>query len=147
MHKTSLIIFCLFVAIRCMGAYEPNPQVQWQNVIDAPNIVKVYNGEGMVNAEIKMWVDDIVPGTATGQTVDISSAGFSTVLCAHATNTSGSLVWCLVTGMNNNQLTLNLYEPSDNLITLLGASVLSGSPVVAADNLGTITLHVTVVGY
>ena len=121
MNRGTLIIFLVFVWFKSMAAYQPDPNVSWEHINNAPHLIQIYNASGVIEAETRLWSGSITPTTATGQAIDISSAGFTNIVCAHITaGSSTGLVMCQETARTNSSITINLYRPSSNFVTLLG---------------------------
>lgn len=108
-----------------------------------------YNRSGRIFKQIKHWVDTLIPTTATGQTLDISSAGFMSVTgCTYFTiGTDAYPIWIKTTTQTNTLLTFNISQPNTNLVNILGSLVLLGNSYVNATNLPGIKIKVDVTGY
>lgn len=169
--KLKLWYLLLFlIPLKVFAAYMPNPTISWTSITGKPTFhtiatsgdyedltnkpaidsslrIRGYDSSGLITQNLKLWMEDITPATATGQTIDISNAGFTEVICVNITaQYTDRPIWCIVTAKTPTQVTFNSYQPSTNIISLLGQSVLSGSPVVPAIDLENIALHVVVMG-
>lgn len=115
---------------------------------DTNNKVLYYGTSGRISNRIKKWVGIVTPSSATDQTIDISTAGFNTVLYAKIDAVyNGNLIWCQPNVVNTTQITLDLYRPNTSLVTILGLNVLQGVPFLTGNDLSNIRLHVEVTGY
>lgn len=93
-----------------------------------------YNSSGLINQQIKIWHGTVTPSAATGNTIDISSAGFSAILsCSYeATSSAEYPLWVKCTAMTTTQVTYNVFQPNTNLVNVLGNLVLLGNAYVPA---------------
>lgn len=115
-----------------------------------------YNGSGAVTAPTKKWVGIITPNTGNGYSVDISSAGFASVMTISVmpvinTATATSVPTMAVKSVSNTAIVFNLVSGSaattNVLTTLLGGltAVLQGPPTVFANTTG-VTFYLEVTG-
>lgn len=116
-----------------------------------PSIPVVYNSAGIINQVIKKWVGIVTPTTASGFTIDISSAGFTTILGVQVQserNSANASDFPLVNikSKTTTQLVLNIMQNNSAVVSVVGINVLSGLPLIFATNLGTILLHVEIIG-
>lgn len=109
---------------------------------------RYYNASGQINQNIKHWVGTITPSSNSGQTIDISSAGFGTVLATffEVRGSGDTPVWVKVTGQTTSQLTISISQANTNLINILGSLVLLGGAYIPATVSG-LTINVHVIGY
>jgi len=92
-----------------------------------------YNKSGQIKKQIRVW-NDTVSVSAASPTIDISSAGFSNIIdiqpqIIQNASTLTNFAWCNVKSYTTTSVTLNLAQQNNNTITILGISVLSGSPI------------------
>jgi hypothetical protein len=123
----------------------------WPRTTTFPDSVVFYNTAGRVNQRLKVWSDVVTPSTANGYSVDISSAGFATVLYANAmpirnTATTTSVPNCAVKSITTTAVVFNIVEGNSSLVSLLGSGVLLGVSNQFANTTG-LTLYVQVYGY
>lgn len=112
---------------------------------------KIYKSSGQVTQALKIWSDIVTPSTSNGYSIDISSAGFTTVLSANVVairNTSSAATSPNVSikTMSTTSITVNVVEDNSATVSILGIGVLSGLPSVFANVTG-LTLSVMVIGY
>lgn len=134
----SAIIFCIIIISFDKGipSYEP---------------LAFYNRSGRINKTIKIFTDTITPSTGNGYSLNISAAGFSSIISVNAigqrnTATATSSPNIGVKSMTTSAIIFNMTEGNDNLINILGSNVLLG-PATTFSNASGLLLHVTVVGY
>jgi len=106
---------------------------------------------GASNNNIRVLDLLVVPTVAMGFSVDISSYGFTTIsnvlVIAERDTTDPMLVPNVaIKSKSTSAIVINITQGNNAVVAILGINVLSGSPVVAATNLPTITLHVRVEG-
>ena len=100
---------------------------------------KLYNSSGLIPiAPFKIWTETITPSTGSGQVVDISSAGFSTILsvqltATNNTNTISSMPFVSLQSYTSSQVTFNILTYNSGFIV---PSSLTG-----------VTIQVLVIGY
>lgn len=125
----------------------PYSQITGTPTIPKVDSVTYYNASGKINQKIKVWSDSVTISNANGQTVDISSAGFTKIINiqALALKNSTTAPNVAIKGYTLSQVTLNVKEENLATVTLLGINVLSGSPLVFAS--GSIKAFVQVTGY
>lgn len=114
--------------------------------------VKIYNRSGIINHEIRLWIDTITVTSASGFSIDISSAGFSgiTTVSAEAIRNTGALTSvpsCHVKTIGTSTLFLNLTEENSTTINLLGSLVLLGAPLQFVSNTSGLQVAIVVIGY
>ena len=112
--------------------------------------VRVYNGSGQVNQSIKIWTDVLTPTTGNGYSVDISSAGFGTVLSVMAisefsTGTTTTMRNAEIKSYSTSAVVVNIAVPNATVVSLLSLTLL-GVPTFLPSGTGT-KLHLTVIGY
>jgi len=113
--------------------------------------VTFYNASGKINQKIKVWTGNVAPSTANGYSIDISSAGFSTIISANViavrnTSAAASSPNVSVKSKSTTALVVNIVEDNTATVSILGIGVLSGLPSVFANITG-LTLDVVVFGY
>ena len=112
-----------------------------------------YDKNGQCNAnQIKIWGDTVVPTSANGYSIDISSAGFSTVKEVTVTpqmNTAtvGSMPLVVIKSFTTSAVVVNILTQNNATVTILGISVLSGAPLQFASSTSGMILHTEVRGY
>lgn len=109
------------------------------------NLIKFYNRGGLVSHQMKIWADTVTPSTANGYSVNISSAGFTTILSIQATvfqNSSTAATIPLISGktFTNSAAVINIQTSNTGVIGLLVG-------LIFATNLAGMTVHLVVVGY
>src|ERR1041384_8450696 len=114
-------------------------------------LIAYYNAAGAVNAVVKKWVGIVTPNTASGHTIDISSAGFSTILNVQIIGIRNTAIVTSspnvsIKSVSTTQVVVNITEGSALTQTIAGITVLLGLPVVFANITG-LTLQVMVEGY
>lgn len=107
--------------------------------------LKIYGSSGLLAITPKMWTGVITPTTANGQTIDISSAGFSAVIdvqatAANNTATLTSVPFISVKSYTTTTVTLNIAQSNSGLVGIL-------SGLVFATSLTGVTVQVLVIGY
>lgn len=112
---------------------------------------KFYNASGMINDPIKIWTDVVTPSTGNGYSIDISSAGFTSVLSANIiaiknNGTANLSPNVSIKSMTTSAIVINIVEGNAATVSILGINVLSGSPLTFANITG-MTLSVEVKGY
>ena len=115
-----------------------------------PSPITYYKSSGAQTTPIKVWIDTVTPSTANGHSIDISSAGFSTILgyniiAVRNTATPTSVPNVAVKTISANTLVVNIVSGSALTQTILAATVLLGLPIIFADVTG-VTLSVMVWG-
>jgi len=122
-------------------------------VVNIPNNSNVqpqfYTSSGMVSQQIKVWNGIVTPSTGSGQTVDISSAGFSTILNVQAqveSNTASATSVPLVSikSYTTTSVVTNIIVSNNSTIGSLLSPIVG---LLFATNLTGYKLHVQVTGY
>lgn len=105
-----------------------------------------YNSSGAITSQIKKWIGVVTASTASGQSINISSAGFSSILSVQVTalqnssNQNGALV--SVKSASTTALTANIYK-SKTTGVLLGGNI---DGLELHDAPSSVTLYVEVTG-
>lgn len=112
--------------------------------------INYYNAAGALSPSVKRWIAVVTPSTSTGLSIDISSAGFTTVLNAQViavrnTTTATSSPNVSIKSVSTTALVVNITEGNAAQVTILGSSVLLGAATVFAATSG-LTLYVCVDG-
>ena len=112
--------------------------------------INYFNAAGAFPVPTKKWIALVTPTTGNGYSIDISSAGFSSivnvqVIAVKNTATVTSAPNVSIKTVSTSAIVVNITEGSTNLVTLLSTSVLSGLPVIFA-NMSGLTLYVEVTG-
>lgn len=110
-----------------------------------------HNGQLIVN-QVKIWADTTSPTTGNGFSIDISSAGFSVIKSATVTaqNNTASIVSMpivVIKSISTTALVVNIMEQNSATTTILGITVLSGSPLQLASTTTGMLLNIKVEGY
>ena len=118
----AFIFLCLIVGLasdvgKKPDAYEPYP--------------KMYNRNGLMNKQMKIYCDTLTPTTGNGQTIDISAVGFTNVCNAivtaqRNTSTLGQIPMACIKSISTTSIAVNIIEPNMSLVTILGSGVLLG---------------------
>lgn len=114
--------------------------------------VKIYNRNGIISREIRLWLDTITVSSSNAFSVDISSAGFSGVMAVYASaikNTSSvsSVPFCQVKTIGTSSIVVNLIEQNSSTVNILGSLVLLGVPLQFVSNTSGLQIAVAVLGY
>jgi hypothetical protein len=112
--------------------------------------IAYYNAAGLISAVVKKWVGIVSPNTANGYSIDISSAGFTTILnvqiiCIRNTSAATSSPNVSIKSISTTAIVCNIVEASTAQVTILGSSVVAGLPIVFASTAG-LQLQVMVEG-
>lgn len=117
-------------------------------ILNKPILTKYYNSGGQVNQAIKIWTaDNITPSASSGYSVDISSAGFTTLLSVQITGFENVATekGVVISGKTKSTtaIVVNSYR-SKNTGVLIGGNIegLEFHPTPA-----NVRLSVTVIGY
>lgn len=108
------------------------------------------NGQ-CTNGIIKIYADTSMPSTGNGFSIDISSAGFSSVKSVDVTaqnNTASvaSMPIVIIKSYSTTAIVVNILSQNNSTTTILGITVLSGSPLQTIASTSGVVLHVRVVG-
>lgn len=106
---------------------------------------------GSGNNNIRILDLLVVPTIAMGFSIDISSYGFTSIsnvaVVAERDTTDPMLVPNVgIKSKSTSAIVINITQGNNATVSILGINVLSGSPMVAATGLNTITLHLHVEG-
>lgn len=106
---------------------------------------------GAGNNNIRVLDLLVIPTVAMGFSVDISSYGFTSIsnvaVVAERDTTDPMLVPNVgIKSKSTSAIVINITQGNNATVAILGINVLSGSPMVAATNLASITLHFRVEG-
>lgn len=120
------------------------------NIADSTSL-KAYNTSGVVNQNIKVWSTNVTPSTSNGYSIDISSAGFTTILSASViavknTSSASTSPNVSIKTKSTTAIVVNVIEDNPSTVTILGINVLNGAPSIFANTTG-LTLDVQVIGY
>lgn len=113
------------------------------------NRVKYYTTGGALTSTMKTWVGIITPSSSSGYSVDISSAGFSTILSIQVqalnnTNTVTSMPMVTVQSYTTSAVVISIITSNNATIASLLSPIIG---LVTASSLSGTTLHVRVDGY
>lgn len=111
--------------------------------------VKFYNHSGPLVVG-KIFMDTVTATTGNALSVDISSAGFSTVYGAVGipiknTTSFTTMPMCHVKTLSNTAAVFNIVEQNSNTVNILGSLVLLGTPFEYANTTG-LQMAVFVIG-
>lgn len=121
------------------------------NTVTLPGQISYYNASGTITAVTKVFNAVITPTSSNGYTINISSAGFSSITgppqitAAKNASVATSCPNVSVKSYNNTQIVVNIIEGNPATVNILGSLVLLGEANVFADVTG-LTLHVRVEG-
>lgn len=106
-----------------------------------PAIVAWFKTGGSQTTPSKIWMDTVAVTSASGFSVDISSAGFSTILGYQvvAIKNTATVTSCpnvSVKSISTSAIVLNFVEFNSSLVSVLGFNVLQGVPVLFANTTG-----------
>lgn len=113
--------------------------------------VRFYNKSGAVNKVMRIFVDSFAVSNANGGSLDISAAGFNTVVSISATAykntaTATSVANVGIKSYTTTAVVLNMTEGNGSLINVLGNNVLLGASTAFASTTN-LFVHITVIGY
>lgn len=134
------------------GAQNTKVTGTYPNVVIADSFsTSYYNTAGIIKQNVKVFVAEVTPNTSNGYSIDISAAGFSTILSTSViakrnTSTASTSPNVSIKSESTSAIVVNVTEDNPNTIAILGISVLSGLPSVFANVTG-LTLKVIVIGY
>src|SRR5882757_510736 len=102
--------------------------------------------------QVKIWADTITPTTGNGFSIDISSAAFTAIKSATITaqnNTAsiGSMPIVVIKSVSTTAAVVNIMEQNSATTTILGITVLSGSPLQLASSTTGMLLNVKIEGF
>lgn len=112
--------------------------------------VEFYNSSGRVHQKIKVFTQSYTPNTGNGYSMDISAAGFSTILSVQVspglnTSSSGAIQDYEIKSVSTSAVTVNITTPNALNVSLVGLTLL-GVPNFIGSGTGT-TIYLTVIGY
>lgn len=101
--------------------------------------------------DLKVWIGKIVPTTANGFAIDISSAGFTdiktvTILPMKNTTDANNMPDVAIKTITNTSLVINIRQSNTAVVQILSINVLSGFPMIFPATVSDITLYVRVTG-
>lgn len=110
-----------------------------------------HNGQ-LTSSQVKIYADTVTPTTASGFSIPITSAGFSVIKSVSVTaqNNTGSIASMpvvVVQSVSTSAIVINILTQNNATTTILGITVLSGSPLQAAASTTGMLLNVHVEGY
>lgn len=125
--------------------------IGWRH--NAYNPIQFYSSAGVLDPNgMKVWCDSLTPSTAAGQSINISSAGFTSittvqVIALQNTATADTSPQVSIKGISNTAITVNITQANTNLVSVLGLGLfLQGNGLVFSTNLSNIKLYVMVLG-
>lgn len=112
-----------------------------------PDSTIYYNSSGRIHQRIKKWVGRVSITNGSGQSIDISSAGFGTItsISVLAEKNATTAPNVSVKSYTTSAVVLNVKEENNAVVQILGINVLSGAPLIFAT--GTVWAWVTIEGY
>ncbi|MCL9770430.1 hypothetical protein NAT47_08370 [Flavobacterium sp. HXWNR69] len=120
---------------------------KWVKLAIAENTVKSFNSSGAITNQIKKWYGTVTGSTADGQSINISSAGFTTILSVHISpvnnvnNEKGAIAQ--VKSVSTTAIVVNMLQ-SKTTAVLLGGSI-DGLQFHSSPS--SVTYYVEVTGY
>lgn len=110
-----------------------------------------HNGQ-LTSNQVKIYNDTITPTTGSAFSIPITSAGFSVVKSVNisAQNNTGSvsaMPIVVIQSITTSAVVINILTQNNATTTILGITVLSGSPLQAAASTTGMLLNVHVEGY
>lgn len=112
-----------------------------------------YDHNGQLTAgQVRIWADTTTPTTGNAYSIDISSAGFSairsaTVTAQNNTATIGSMPIVVIKTVKNSAIVVNIMQQNSATTTILGISVLSGTPLQLVSSTAGMLLQIHVEGF
>jgi hypothetical protein len=108
------------------------------------------NGQLIAN-NVKIYADTVMPSSASGFSINISSAGFSTIKSVTITaqnNTASiaSMPFVVIQSVSTSAIVCNILTQNNSTTTILGITVLSGSPMQLAASTTGMVLNVHIEG-
>lgn len=119
------------------------------NTINIPNYgstaTLLFNSSGQINQQLKIWSQVVTPTSATSFNVDISAAGFSTIICvqltaSNNTTTLSSVPIAVEKSHTTTQVSINTLQSNSGVLGILSGLLFAGT-------LTGITINLTVIGY
>lgn len=125
--------------------------IGWGNTHNSYPVFFDKNGQ-LVATQVKIWADTVTPTTGNAFSIDISSAGFSTIKAANVTaqfNTAtvGSMPIVEIKSVSTTAVVVNILTQNNATVSILGINVLSGAPLIFASSTSGMILNVEVKGY
>lgn len=111
-----------------------------------------YNHSGQCTAKtVRIYSDTTTPTTSNGFSIDISSAGFSSISSVGInpvlnTATIANMPIVVVKSISNTTIVVNLLTQNNATVSILSINVLSGAPMVFDASLTGVVLQVQVIG-
>jgi len=139
------IIFAILLCLSCVFLFFKD----W--LIKEPQL-KMYNRNGIINHEIRLWIDTITVTSGNSFSVDISSAGFTGITGVSAgamknTSTLSSIPMCQIKSISTTAVVFNMVEENSTTINILGSLVLLGTPLQFVSSTNGLQVAVAVLGY
>lgn len=109
------------------------------------------NGQ-LTQGQVKIYADTSMPSTASGFSINISSAAFSviksvTITAQNNTSSIASMPIVVIQSVSTTAIVVNILTQNNSTTTILGINVLSGSPLQTAASTTGMVLNVKVEGY
>jgi len=113
--------------------------------------IRYYNRNGLISKQMKIWMDTVSVASST-PSVNISSAGFSTIVSVQAqiiqsSPTLSNFTWCNATSYSTSSVTLFLAQENSSTVNILGSLVLLGTPLQAPSSFSNMFVSLEVIGY
>ena len=111
--------------------------------------IQFYNRSGVLNQNMKILIDTITLTSASGQVIDVSSAGFTKILSVQVQaelNTNNASVSPIVDvkSYTTTSITTNTFQANSQTVSILGINVIGLQ--FLQSTAGT-KLHICIVGY
>jgi len=110
-----------------------------------------YNRAGQIKKNMRIWTDTVAV-TSAAPVVNISSAGFSTIVSVQpqiiqTAGTISNFTWCNLASYTNTSVTLFLTQANNNTVNILGSIVLLGTPLQQPSTFSNMSVVLEVIGY
>lgn len=111
--------------------------------------MRMFNASGeLLDTTAKVWAAIVTPTTGNQFTVDISAAGFSTIISVQAqiikaTTSAASVPVVSVDSYSTTQVKLNIVQSNATLVSILGTTV---NGLLFATSFSGMEIHLFVVG-
>lgn len=108
-----------------------------------------YNSSGSVTKTMKVWHGIVTPTSSNGYSIDISSAGFTTITsiqvqAEYNTNNASAVPLVSIRSYSTTAVVVNIIQSNSTVVSIIGINILG---LQFLQNLTGVKLHVTVEGY
>ena len=115
------------------------------------NGVNFYDSTGAISAPTKVWEYIVTPTTASGFSINIGTASFSSIKTIQITplkntSTATSCPSVSLKTVSTSAIVVNLTESNPSTVTILGIAVLSGAPQIFASSVSDYKLYCRIEG-